>query len=70
MYSQTDTSRDVAENMRKLLGDQIFETQISRRAILTKVPLKGPVQAYAPSSDSAKEYNGLAQEVVNYVQKH
>jgi chromosome partitioning protein len=70
MYSQTDTSRDVAENMRKLLGDQIFETQISRRAILTKVPLKGPVQAYAPSSDSAKEYNSMAQEVVNYVQKH
>jgi chromosome partitioning protein len=62
-------SRDVAANVRELMGDKVFKTQISTRAILAETGMKGPIQAYAPSSDSAQEYNNLAQEVVNLVSK-
>jgi chromosome partitioning protein len=62
-------SRDVAANVRELMGDKVFKTQISTRAILAETGMKGPIQAYAPSSDSAQEYNNLAQEVVKLVSK-
>lgn len=72
MYTQTKTSRDVATNMREMLGPvgKIFDTTIARRTVLSEVGIRGPVQAYAPTSESAQEYNNLAQEVLNYVQKH
>lgn len=71
MYNQTKTSRDVANNMREMLGPlgKIFDTTIARRTVLSEVGIKGPVQSYAPSSESAQEYNSLAQEVVNYAKK-
>jgi chromosome partitioning protein len=70
LYSATKTNRDVATHLRDALGEQVFKTQISRRTVLTEVPVKGPVQAYAPTSDSAVEYNALTLEVETYVQQH
>ncbi|MBN9393302.1 MAG: ParA family protein [Chloroflexi bacterium] len=62
-------SRDVAANVRELMGNKVFKTQISNRAILAETGMKGPIQAYAPNSESAQEYSNLAQEVVNLVSK-
>lgn len=70
LYSATKTNKDVASHLREALGEQVFKTRITRRTILTDVPIKGPVQAYAPSSESAAEYNALAEEVENYVQRY
>jgi chromosome partitioning protein len=69
MYTQTKTSKDVATNMRQVLGDKVFKTQIARRTILSEVGVKGPVQSYAPTSESAQEYNAFAQEVIKNVKK-
>jgi chromosome partitioning protein len=69
MCSNNRVSKDVISNVRELMGNKVFKTQISNRAILAETGTKGPVQAYAPSSESAQEYNALAQEVVNYVGK-
>jgi chromosome partitioning protein len=69
MYTQTKTSKDVATNMRQVLGDKVFKSQITRRVILAEVGIKGPVQSYAPTSESAQEYNAFAQEVIKHVKK-
>ena len=69
MVGNNRVSRDVAANVRELMGEKVFKTQISTRAILAETGMKGPIQAYSPNSDSAQEYNNLAQEVVNFVSK-
>lgn len=69
MYSAIKTHKDVVSYLRQNLGDKIFKTIISKRATLTEVPVRGPVQAYAPSSDSANEYKALAQEVIEYAKR-
>jgi chromosome partitioning protein len=69
MCSNNRVSKDVITNVRELMGNKVFQTQISNRAILAETGTKGPIQAYAPNSESAQEYNNLAQEVVNYVAK-
>lgn len=66
-YSGIKTHKDVANYLRKTFGSKIFQTVISKRAILTELPKRGPIQAYAPSSDSAAEYEALASEVENHV---
>ncbi len=67
MCTNNRVSRDVISNVRELMGDKVFKTQISNRAIMAETGMKGPIQIYAPTSESAQEYNKLAQEVVNYV---
>jgi chromosome partitioning protein len=69
MSSNTKTNRDVVSHLREVLGDKVFKTQIARRTLLSEVAVKGPVQAYAPSSESAKEYEALALEVEEKCQK-
>jgi chromosome partitioning protein len=69
MYTQTKTSKDVATNMRQVLGDKVFKNQIARRVVLSEVGIKGPVQSYAPNSESAQEYNAFAQEVIQNAKK-
>lgn len=63
----TKMSKDVAANVREILPGKLFKTSISRRAILADVGLKGPVQDYAPKSESALEYDKLAEEIISYV---
>lgn len=69
MYNATKTHKDVATNLRQFLGDKVFETIITKRAVLTEVPIKGPVQAYAPGSESANEYHALALEVIEHAKQ-
>lgn len=63
----TKMSKDVAANVREILPGKLFKTSISRRAILADVGLKGPIQDYAPKSESAIEYDKLAEEIMEYV---
>ncbi len=70
MCANNRVSRDVVANVRELMGDKVFRTQISSRAILAETGMKGPIQSYAPNSESAQEYNNLAGEVVKYVTGH
>ncbi|HEX2912174.1 MAG TPA: ParA family protein [Chloroflexia bacterium] len=67
MCTNNRVSKDVVANVRSLMGDKVFRTQISSRAILAETGMKGPIQAYAPNSESSQEYNNLAQEVLEYV---
>jgi chromosome partitioning protein len=69
MVGNNRVSRDVGANVRELMGAKVFKTQISNRTILAETGMKGPIQSYAPNSESAQEYNNLAQEVVNFVSK-
>ncbi len=64
MVDNTRTSKDVAANVKEILPKEMFKSQISRRTILSQVPTRGPIQLYAPNSDSANEYNALAEEVI------
>jgi chromosome partitioning protein len=67
MCANNRVSRDVIANVRELMGNKVFRTQISSRAILAETGMKGPIQIYAPNSESAQEYNNLAQEVIENV---
>lgn len=67
LYKGIKTHKDVLANLRESLGGKVFKTVISNRAILTEIASKGPIQAYAPTSDSAAEYKALALEVESYV---
>jgi chromosome partitioning protein len=69
-YSGIKTHKDVANYLRQTFGNKVFKTIIAKRAILTEVPRRGPIQTYAPSSESAAEYQNLAQEVEDYVQRN
>lgn len=70
MYSGIKTHKDVVRNIRELMKKDVFTTVISKRAILTEIGMRGPIQAYAPTSDSAVEYKQLADELENYAKKH
>lgn len=64
----TRMSKDVATNVKNILPGKLFNTFISRRAILSDVGIKGPIQEYAPKSESALEYDRLAEEVIACVE--
>lgn len=70
MYNaRTKVSQDVAAEMREALGERVFETVIRTATVLAEVATRGPVQAYSPRSEAANEYNRLAEEVINRVEK-
>jgi chromosome partitioning protein len=64
-YGSQKVAREVATYVKEQ-GYPVFDTKISKRTILGEVPVKGPIQAYAPSSEAAQEYAALAQEVENH----
>ncbi len=70
MYnSRTKVSQDVASEMREALGERVFETVVRTATILAEVATRGPVQVYSPRSEASHEYNRLAEEVINRVEK-
>ena len=57
-------SREVAEDIRKYFGDQVFESVIPRNVSLSESPgYKLPALLYRPSSKGALAYSALAAEV-------
>ena len=63
--SRTRLSQEVEDNVRSHFGDLVFETVIPRNVRLAEAPSYGqPIYSYAPTSQGAKAYNLLAEEVL------
>jgi chromosome partitioning protein len=61
---RTNLSADVATEVRRHLGDRVFETVIPRNVRLSEAPSHGqPISRYAPDSTGAVAYAALAAEV-------
>jgi chromosome partitioning protein len=65
MYdSRTNLSADVAREVRRHLGDRVYDTVIPRSVRLSEAPSHGlPIHAYAPTSAGARAYQALAAEL-------
>jgi chromosome partitioning protein len=62
--ARTNLSADVAAEVRRYLGDRVFETVIPRNVRLSEAPSHGrPIAAYAPDSTGAVAYAALAVEM-------
>lgn len=66
MYdARTRLSKEVAENVHKTFGDQVFDTVIRRRIKLAEAPAAGsPITTYASRSEAAEDYRNLAKELL------
>jgi chromosome partitioning protein len=61
---RTRLSADVAAEVRRHLGDRVFETVIPRSVRLSEAPSHGvPISGYAPDSAGAVAYAALAAEL-------
>lgn len=61
---RTKLSNEVVEEVRRLLGDKVFDTVIPRTTRLAEAPSHGqPIIYYDPYSTGAASYQLLAQEV-------
>lgn len=67
MYdARTRLSEEVAQNVRRTLGNKVFETVIRRRTKIAEAPATGsPVTVYAGHSEAAEDYRKLAKELLN-----
>jgi chromosome partitioning protein len=65
MYDgRTNLSADVASEVRRHLGDRVFDTVIPRSVRLSEAPSHGlPIPRYAPDSTGAVAYAALATEI-------
>ena len=67
---RTVIARDVTQQVQTMFGPLVFQTTISRSVRLEESPAyHESIHTYAPDSISAKEYQALAEEVVNRVKK-
>jgi chromosome partitioning protein len=63
--ARTTLSSDVSAEVRRHLGDQVFDTQIPRSVRLAEAPSYGrPISAYSPASRGALAYAALAAELL------
>ncbi len=63
--ARTTLSSDVSAEVRRHMGDQVFETQIPRSVRLAEAPSYGrPISEYSPSSRGAAAYAALAAEML------
>jgi chromosome partitioning protein len=61
---RTRLSADVADEVRRHLGDRVFKTVIPRNVRLSEAPSHGlPISRYAPDSTGAVAYAALADEL-------
>ena len=64
--ARTNLSSDVAAEVRRHLGKDVFETMIPRSVRLSEAPSFGqPVALYRPDSRGAQAYAALAEELVD-----
>ena len=62
---RTNLSADVAAEVRRHLGDRVFDTVIPRNVRLSEAPSHGqPISRYAPDSTGAVAYAALAAEIL------
>jgi chromosome partitioning protein len=65
MYdARTNLSSDVAREVRRHLGDRVFDTIVPRSVRLSEAPSYGlPIALYRPDSRGAEAYRSLAAEI-------
>jgi chromosome partitioning protein len=65
MYdSRTRLSNEVGDEVRRHLGDRVYEAVIPRAVRLSEAPSHGlPIHLYAPASRGAEAYRALADEI-------
>jgi chromosome partitioning protein len=65
MYdSRTRLSNEVGDEVRRHLGDRVYEAVIPRAVRLSEAPSHGlPIHLYAPGSRGAEAYRALADEI-------
>lgn len=70
MYdTRTRLAQDVAENVRRVLGERVFTTVIPRNVRLSEAPSYGEtIRRYAPHSAGALAYEALAKEFCQRLQ--
>ena len=62
---RTTLSADVSAEVRRHMGDQVFQTQIPRSVRLAEAPSYGrPISEYSPASRGALAYAALASEML------
>lgn len=65
---RTSHAREVLQEMRRTLGDQVFETVVHYTVRLKETPLIGDsILAYDTRSDAAQAYRQVAREVVQRI---
>jgi len=65
---RTLLSRDIVEQIRKVFGDRLFETMITKSVRLEESPAyKDSIFTFAPRSTGAYEYYKLSEEVLSRV---
>ena|SRR6478735_1139776 len=63
--ARTTLAADVSAEVRRHLGDQVFQTQIPRSVRLAEAPSYGrPISEYSPASRGAQAYAALAAELL------
>ncbi len=61
---RTNLSSQVADEVRRHLGDRVYQTVIPRSVRLSEAPSHGlPIHLYAPTSRGAEAYSDLADEI-------
>jgi chromosome partitioning protein len=64
--NRTNISRDVVRRIRKVFGDLVFKTHISKSVKLEESPAyKESIFTYAPHSVGAIQYRKIAEEIIN-----
>jgi chromosome partitioning protein len=62
--ARTNLSTEVADEVRRHLGDTVFETVVPRSVRLSEAPSHGlPIALYRPESKGAEAYRALADEL-------
>lgn len=65
---RTVLGKDSIERVKRIFGDRVFSTVISRSVRLEESPAyRESILRYAPNSDSATEFNELCKEVIERV---
>ncbi len=63
---RTNLSRDVVKRIRKVFGDLVFKTHISKSVKLEESPAyKESIFTYAPNSVGAVQYRKIAEEIIH-----
>lgn len=67
---RTNLARDVVERLKKVFGDKLFETYISKSVKLEESPAyKESIFTYAPDSVGALQYKKVAEEIIERAKK-
>ena len=66
--AQMDFGRDIKNQIRKVFGEKVFKTTISKSVRLEESPAyKKSIFAFSPASSGAAEYYSLSEEVIGRV---